>query len=104
MDWLRLEKALTAWSAWYRPRLGRLMDGRRPLTPEEVASGTVVLEFHAEEQSLYEVLDCKTENLRLVERIDALERLAVVAEEACRGRTGGYWTEMRDILNELKGK
>jgi hypothetical protein len=23
MNWLRLEKALGAWSAWYRPRLGR---------------------------------------------------------------------------------
>ena len=86
MDWLRLEKALTAWSAWYRPRLG---------------IGGVLLDLHRQEQSLYEALDCKTENLRLVERIDALERLAVVAEEACRGRAGGYWTEMRDILNEL---
>jgi len=94
MDWLRLEKALTAWSAWYRPRLG-LMVGGAPAPPD--------VEFHPEEQALYEALDCKTESLRLVERIDALERLAVVAEEACRGRAGGYWTEMRDILGELKG-
>ena len=46
MNWLRLEKALGAWSAWYRPRLGRVMEGRRDLTLEEIAARVVVLEFH----------------------------------------------------------
>ena len=37
----------------------------------------------------------------LTERVDALERLAVVAARVCEGRSGGYWTEMREILDEL---
>jgi len=69
MDWLRLEKALTAWSAWYRPRLGRAV-GKEPGA-----------EFHAEEQALYEALDCKVDDLKLAERVDALERLLVVVKE-----------------------
>ncbi len=83
MNWLRLEKALAAWSAWYRPRLGRM------------------LAVCSEEQSLYEALDYKTENFRFTERVDALERLAIVAAVAAKGRTGGYWTEMHEILKEL---
>ena len=69
MDWLRLEKSLTAWSAWYRPRLGRAV-GKEPGA-----------EFHAEEQALYEAIDCKVENLKLAERVDALERLLVAVRE-----------------------
>ena len=88
MDWMRLERALTAWSAWYRPRL-RLMGAAMP-------GG-----FYHEEQSLYEALDCRVEDLKLTERVDALERLAVVAARVCEGRSGGYWTEMREILDEL---
>lgn len=138
MDWMRLEKALTAWSARYRPRLGRVVGAKeealRP-TWEEVRDAALYVrasdprslptlmvvacarlsvfvnsldadarrpEFHAEEQSLYEALDCKVENLRLAERVDALERLAIVAERAAVGRAGGYWTEIRQILDELK--
>ncbi len=130
MNWLRLEKALGAWSAWYRPRLGRVVAGARILTPEEVRDAVQVvqyhlkevamtpfylacvqlvsfatranfLEFHSEEQALYEALDYKTENFRFTERVDALERLAIVAEEAAKGRIGGYWTEMHEILKEL---
>ena len=101
MNWLRLEKALGAWSAWYRPRLGRVMEGRRDLTLEEIAARVVVLEFHPEEQALYEALDYKTENFRFTERVYALERLAIVAEEAAKGRIGGYWSEIHDILKEL---
>ena len=104
MNWLRLEKALAAWSAWYRPHLGRVMEGRRDLTPEEIATRVVVIEFHAEEQTLYEALDYKTENFRFTERVDALERLAIVAAVAAKGRTGGYWTEMHEILKELGSK
>ena len=88
MDWMRLERALTAWSAWYRPRL-RLMGAAMP-------GG-----FYPEEQTLYEALDYKTENFRFTERVDALERLAIVAAVAAKGRTGGYWTEMHEILKEL---
>ena len=90
MNWLRLEKSLAAWSAWYRPRLGRAV-GKEPGA-----------EFHAEEQALYEAIDCKVENLKLAERVDALERLAVVAARVSHGRAGGYWTEMSDILKELR--
>ena len=92
MNWLRLEKALAAWSAWYRPRLG-LMIGAAPAPPD--------VEFHPEEQTLYEALDYKTENFRFTERVDALERLAIVAAVVAKGRTGGYWTEMHEILKEL---
>ena len=56
----------------------------------------------ATEQALYEALDCKTENFRFTERLDALERLAIVAAVAAKGRTGGYWTEMHEILGELE--
>jgi hypothetical protein len=90
MDWMRLERSLTAWSAWYRPRLGRVVAAE---------PGT---EFHLQEQALYEAIDCKVEDLKLAQRVDTLERLAVVAEEACRGRAGGYWTEIRDLIHELK--
>jgi uncharacterized Ntn-hydrolase superfamily protein len=107
MNWLRLEHALEVWSAWYRPRLGRVMGGRRPMTPEEVAAGVVVLEFHAEEQALYEAIDCKVEDLRLAARVDALERLYEVVkawsetdrdtDEEMRATD-----EMIDIVDELE--
>ncbi len=69
MNWLRLEHALEVWSAWYRPRLGRAV-GKEPGA-----------EFHAEEQALYEAVDCKAEGLRLAHRVDALERLYEVVKE-----------------------
>jgi hypothetical protein len=83
MDWFRFEKALAAWAAWYRPRL-----------EQEV-------EYHPQEEALYVAIGCKTENLGLTERVDALERLAVVAARVAVGRVGGYWTEMHEILKEL---
>lgn len=98
MNWLRLEKALAAWSAWYRPRLGRVVGHLDQTAWDDKGQP---LQFHAEEQSLYEALDCKTENFRFTERVDALERLAIVAAVAAKGRTGGYWTEMHEILKEL---
>jgi len=94
MNWLRLEKALGAWSAWYRPRLGRV--------PQVVCT---------EEQSLYEALDCKVEDLRLAERADALERLLVAVkawadaepDSDAEMRATDAMIDISDELEELEG-
>jgi hypothetical protein len=99
MNWLRLEKALGAWSAWYRPRLGRAV-AKEPGA-----------EFHPEEQTLYEALDCKVEDLKLAERVDALERLHVAVKEWADAepdsdaamRATDAMIDISDELEELEG-
>jgi hypothetical protein len=103
MNWLRLEHALEVWSAWYRPRLAEMVAGLR-IEVDSRVSGEA---FHAEEQALYEAIDCKVEDLRLAARVDALERLYEVVkawsetdrdtDEEMRATD-----EMIDIVDELE--
>ena len=62
MNWLRLEKALAAWSAWYhRGASGGWSDIVNQTASDDKGQP---LQFRPEEQTLYEALDYKTENFR----------------------------------------
>jgi hypothetical protein len=65
-------------------------------------------EFHPEEQTLYEALDCKVEDLKLAERVDALERLHVAVKEWADAEPDSdaamrATDAMIDISDELEG-